>query len=166
MMKILRLFEQSNVDHGLKLLDAQELEDLEALLTEKNGRLYFRCSARNKDIVAKPEEGIRQLWILRLTKRYGYPLNRLAVEYPITFGRDTSKRADLVIFDIDRPTVPYAIIEVKQVKFKDGKEQLRSYTHATGAPLAGAMVNRHSFGTAKTPTISSRFPSCPPLARQ
>ena len=106
------------------------------MLLEKNDRLYFRCPVRNKDVLAKPEEVIRQLWILRLTKQYGYPINRLAVEYPITFGRDTSKRADIVIFDADRPTVPYAIVEVKRSKLKDGKEQLRSYTHATGAPIA------------------------------
>jgi type I restriction enzyme M protein len=135
-MKILRLFENSTSNHSLKPLDASEIADLEALLVEKNGRLYFRCSVRNKEILAKPEEAVRQLWILRLAKQYGYPLGRLAVEYPITFGRDTSKRADIVIFDADRPTVPYAIVEVKQAKFKDGKEQLRSYTHATGAPLA------------------------------
>ena len=41
-----------------------------------------------------------------------------------------------VVFDADRPTVPYIIIEVKQGKLRDGKEQLRSYAHATGAPLA------------------------------
>lgn len=38
--------------------------------------------------------------------------------------------------DADRPTVPYLIVEVKQPTAKGGKEQLRSYTHATGAPLA------------------------------
>jgi type I restriction enzyme M protein len=135
-MKILRLFEGPSSEHGLKLLDASELAELEALLVEKNGRLYFRCLVRKKEILAKPEEAVRQLWILRLTTHYAYPLGRLSVEYPITFGRDTSKRADIVIFDADRPTVPYAIVEVKQAKFKEGKEQLRSYTHATGAPLA------------------------------
>ena len=41
-----------------------------------------------------------------------------------------------MIFDADRPTVPYIIIEVKQPTAKGGKEQLKSYTHATGAPLA------------------------------
>jgi type I restriction enzyme M protein len=135
-MKILDIFGQSNSKHSLKPLDESELADLEALLLEKNGRLYFRCPVRKKDVQAKPEEAVRQLWILRLIKHYGYPLDRLAVEYPITFGRDTSKRADIVIFDADRPTVPLTIVEGKQVKFKDGKEQLRSYTHATGAPLA------------------------------
>ena len=40
------------------------------------------------------------------------------------------------MFDEDRRTVPYIMIEVKAPKLKDGKDQLNSYTHATGAPLA------------------------------
>ena len=76
------------------------------------------------------------LWRAALTTQYHYPVSQLAVEYPITFGRDSSKRADIVIYDPDRPAVPYVILEIKATKMKDGKEQLRSYTHATGAPLA------------------------------
>lgn len=109
---------------------------VEAMLTEKNGKIFLKCQVRGKDILAKPEEIIRQLWLHRLIHNYGYPVQRLSLEYPITFGRDSSKRADIVVFDADRPTVPYLIVEVKQSKLKDGKEQLRSYTHATGAPLA------------------------------
>jgi site-specific DNA recombinase len=30
----------------------------------------------------KPEEAVRRLWIVRLTKHYGCPISRLAVEYP------------------------------------------------------------------------------------
>ena len=97
---------------------------------------YITCLIRNKDVQLKPEERTRQLWLSRLIDHYGYPRSRIAVEYPITFGRDNSKRADIVVFDADRPTVPYIIIEVKQDKLRDGKEQLRSYAHATGAPLA------------------------------
>ena len=135
-MRALEVFDKSESNQSIVPQDPNELPALEALLHEKGGRLYFKCPIRKKDILAKPEEAVRQLWILRLTMRYGYPLSRLAVEYPITFGRDTSKRADIVIFDADRPTVPFAIVEVKRAKFKQGKEQLRSYTHATGAPLA------------------------------
>lgn len=135
-MGILDLFGSADLDHSARPLTPAECAALDALLVEKGGKIYFRCPVRTKNILAKPEEAIRQLWLERLTKQYGYPLNRIAVEYPITFGRDTSKRADVVVFDADRPTVPYIIIEVKQVKAKDGKEQLRSYTHATGAPLA------------------------------
>ena len=91
---------------------------------------------RGKDVRLTPEERTRQLWLYRLIDQYGYTASRIAVEYPITFGRDSSKRADIVVFDADRPTVPYIIIEVKQGKLRDGKEQLRSYAHATGAPLA------------------------------
>lgn len=109
---------------------------IEAILTEKNGKIFLKCQVRGKDILAKPEEVIRQLWLHRLIHNYGYPVQRLSLEHPITFGRDSSKRADIVVFDADRPTVPYLIVEVKQSKLKDGKEQLRSYTHATGAPLA------------------------------
>jgi type I restriction enzyme M protein len=112
------------------------VESLEAALVERDGKAYVVCAIRKKEVAAKPEELIRQLWIHKLLLAYGYPISRIAVEYPITFGRDSSKRADIVVFDADRPTVPYLIIEVKQAKLKGGKEQLRSYTHATGAPLA------------------------------
>lgn len=109
---------------------------LEKNLSERNGKPYLKCLVRGKDVMAKPEEVVRQLWLHTLIHRYKYPTSRIQVEYPITFGRDTSKRADIVIMDADRPTVPYLIIEVKKPKLKDGKEQLKSYTHATGAPLA------------------------------
>jgi type I restriction enzyme M protein len=135
-MGILELYDKHAIGPWLKSLPEADISALNALHVSKNGRDYFQCPIRKKDIVAKPEECVRQYWILKLNKQSAYSLNRLAVEYPITFGRDSSKRADIVVFDADRPTVPYIVIEVKQGKQKDGKEQLRSYTHATGAPLA------------------------------
>ena len=122
------------------LFSEEENQALDKRTFEKDVRgkstTYVTCLVRNKAVPLKPEERTRQLWLSRLIDQYGYPVSRLAVEYPITFGRDTSKRADIVVFDADRPTVPYIIIEVKQPKMRDGKEQLRSYAHATGAPLA------------------------------
>ncbi len=109
---------------------------VEQLLSEKNGKPYLKCQVRGKEIMAKPEEITRQLWLHLLLHKYKYPASRLQVEYPITFGRDSSKRADIIVMDADRPTVPYVVIEVKQPTAKGGKEQLKSYTHATGAPLA------------------------------
>ena len=97
---------------------------------------FVECLVRNKSVQLKPEERVRQLWLARLVEDFGYPLSRIQVEFPITFGRDSSKRADIVIFDADRPTVPYIIIEVKKDKLIEGKNQLKSYAHATGAPLA------------------------------
>jgi len=57
------------------------------------------------------------------------------VEYAVNFGREV-KRADIVIMDKDKPIVPYIIVEVKKPKLSDGKEQLKSYCNATGAPIA------------------------------
>jgi type I restriction enzyme M protein len=116
--------------------DEKTIAAVEKLVIKKNDKPYLKCLVRQKEVLAKPEEIVRQLWLHTLLHRYNYPLPRIQVEYPITFGRDTSKRADIVIFDADRPTVPYIIIEVKQATAKGGKEQLKSYTHATGAPLA------------------------------
>jgi len=117
--------------------EIQALNDRVFFRENKDKQLpYVRCLVRDKDVQLKPEERTRQLWLARLIDRLGYARSRIAIEYPITFGRDSSKRADIVVFDADRPTVPYIIVEVKQAKYKDGKEQLRSYAHATGAPLA------------------------------
>src|SRR4051794_28383203 len=91
LMDILSVFDNKNTAHSLGSLDPIEAAELKALLIERGGRLYFRCPVRHKEIVAKPEEAVRQLLILRLKRLYGYPLSRIAVEYPITFGRDTSK---------------------------------------------------------------------------
>ena len=122
------------------LFSEDEVSALEDRIIERDARgkttPHVTCLVRGKEVQLKPEERVRQLWLARLIDKFGYAPSRIAVEYPITFGRDTSKRADIVVFDADRKTVPYIIIEVKQQKFKDGKEQLRSYAHATGAPLA------------------------------
>lgn len=122
------------------LFSQQEHEALDRRIVQREVRgksvAYVTCLVRGKEVQLKQEERNRQLWLARLIDTLRYPPSRIAVEYPITFGRDSSKRADIVVLDADRPTVPYIIVEVKQAKYKDGKEQLRSYCHATGAPLA------------------------------
>ena len=97
---------------------------------------YVKCLIRNKDILLKPEERVRQLWLHRLVESYNYPTHRIRVEYPVTFGTDTSKAADIVIMDEDSPDSPMIMIEVKQEKRNDGKEQVESYCNAAGAPIA------------------------------
>lgn len=89
---------------------------------------------RGIDIQLKPEEIVRQLYATRLINQYGYPHKRLAFEYAVNFGRE-KKKADIVIFDKDRTETAYIIIELKKPKLKDGKNQLRSYCNATGAPI-------------------------------
>ena len=96
---------------------------------------HIKCIIRNNEIQLKPEELIRQLYATRLLNRYHYSPDRVRFEHLVNFGRER-KRADIVILDKDRPDTPYIIIEVKKPKFQDGKEQLRSYCNATGAPIA------------------------------
>lgn len=121
-------FSQTNIDK----LNGRIIEK-----TDNKGKLYavVNCLVRNKSIVLKPEEVVRQLLIDKLITDYGYPVTRMQLEYPVYFGREI-KRADIVIMHEDHPTVPYIIIEVKKPKLKDGKEQLKSYCNSTGAPIA------------------------------
>lgn len=135
-MPIQELLVTNKSQFSLDVFDTKNIVAVESALSEKNGKAYVKCRVRGKEILAKPEEIIRQLWLHRLEQNFEYPISRLAVEYPITFGRDSSKRADIVVFDADRPTVPYIVLEIKQPTEKGGKDQLKSYTHATGAPLA------------------------------
>lgn len=95
---------------------------------------YIKCLVREKEIKLTPEEAVRQLYIYKLIYEYGYPTERIKLETPIHFGREV-KRADITIMDRNRPTVPYIIVELKKPKLTDGKEQLKSYCNATGAPI-------------------------------
>ncbi len=95
---------------------------------------YIKCLVRGKEIKLTPEEAVRQLYLKVLCDRYHYPVNRILVEYEVSFGRE-KKRADIAIMDKERPNVPYIIVELKKPKLKDGKDQLRSYCNATGSPI-------------------------------
>ena len=95
---------------------------------------YIKCLVREKEIKLTPEETVRQLYIFKLIHDYHYPADRIQLETPIHFGREI-KRADITVIDKDRPMVPYIIVELKKPKLTDGKEQLKSYCNATGAPI-------------------------------
>ncbi len=124
--------------YHLALFSMVEIENLRKKIFIKSSGdkeiPYIKCIVRDKDIQLKPEEIVRQLYAARLINKYGYPKKRLAFEYPVTFGRE-KKRVDIVIFDKDRADTPYIIIELKKSKLQDGKNQLRSYCNATGAPI-------------------------------
>lgn len=120
-----------------------------------------KCLKRNKDITVTPEEVIRQLYIMTLTGEYGYSIDYMEVEYAVSFGRET-KRADIVLFQKEHPTVPYIIVELKKPKLKDGKEQLKSYCNATGAPI-GVWSNGEqiSYYHRKDPNFFEDIPQLP-----
>lgn len=119
----------------------QELiSDLEnRIVTKKSSKgddiPYVKCLIRDKEVKLTPEEVVRQLYTAILINDYDYTKERIVLEYPVSFGRE-KKRADIVILDKDDPSVAYIIVEVKKPKAKDGRDQLKSYTHATGASMA------------------------------
>ncbi|OGL44380.1 MAG: type I restriction endonuclease subunit M [Candidatus Schekmanbacteria bacterium RBG_16_38_10] len=123
-----------DTDYDLSLFSETDINALEAKITVKKNKPYVDCIIREKEVQLKPEEVVRQLYTIKLINDYGYPKKRIRFEHPVQFGRET-KSADIVVFDKDRPTVEYVIVEVKKPKLKDGKEQLRSYCNATGAPI-------------------------------
>ena len=122
---------------------------------------YVTCLVRKKDIKLTPEEIVRQLYLLVLTEELGYPTTRIEVEHSVSFGIE-KKRADICIFDRDNPTAPYILVELKKPKLKDGKEQLKSYCNATGAPM-GVWSNGESISYyhRKDPNYFEDIPSIP-----
>jgi type I restriction enzyme M protein len=130
---------------------------------DKKGNVipYSVCYVRQKEIRLTPEEVVRQLFLIKLNIDYGYPYERMELEYAVSFGRE-KKRADIIIFDKIDSRAVYIIIEIKKPKLKDGKEQLHSYCNATGAPI-GVWSNGESISYyhRKDPNYFEYLPAMP-----
>lgn len=143
----------------------EQISTLESSITMKDtGKTaapYVTCLVRGKPIKLTPEEAVRQLFLMVLKDDLGYPVSRMELEYGVTFGRE-KKRADICIFDTVRTTDPYILVELKKPKLKDGKEQLKSYCNATGAPI-GVWSNGDSISYyhRKDPNYFEDIPSIP-----
>lgn len=132
MKKINDILKNSNYDDTQ--FSEEEIKNLENKIIYKDDTPYIICMIREKEIRLTPEEAVRQLFLDKLVNVYGYSRDRIQLEYAIHFGREV-KRADIVITDINNPLIPYIIVELKKPKLSDGKEQLKSYCNATGAPI-------------------------------
>lgn len=154
-------------DSGYKLTQftPAQISALEASITVKQTAKtsvpYVTCLIRGKPIKLTPEEAVRQLYVMVLCGDLGYPVKRIQLEHEVTFGRE-KKRADICIFDKEKADSPYILIEVKKPKLKDGKEQLKSYCHATGAPM-GVWTNGEqiSYYHRKDPNYFEDIPAIP-----
>lgn len=104
----------------------------------------LQCLVR-KIPVEGPEEEVRQEYLRELVNDYGYPLDHIDVEVPITDGSsevvdvDTGKpkRADIVIYRSaakinDQIMV---IVECKKPDEGSGERQLKSYGNRTTAEI-------------------------------
>ncbi len=151
--------------YKLNQFKAEQIQALEAGIslkeTAKKPAPYVTCLVRGKPIKLTPEEAVRQLYLMVLRDDLGYPVSRMEVEHEVTFGRE-KKRADICIFDKDKTTTPYILVELKKPKLKDGKEQLKSYCNATGAPM-GVWTNGEqiSYYHRKDPNYFEDIPAIP-----
>lgn len=158
-------------NYKLSQFSPEQVAKLESQISEKIVKdkkyYYLTCRIRNKEIKLTPEEIVRQLYLMILMDDYGYPAERIQLEYSVTFGRDDSKRADIVVFDKDNPNAAYIIVELKKPKLKDGKEQLKSYCNATGAPI-GVWTNGDSisFYHRKDPNYFEDIPALPRVSEK
>ncbi|AIW89329.1 MULTISPECIES: N-6 DNA methylase [unclassified Treponema] len=153
-------------NYKIEQFNQTEIDSVENLITTKtdkkgNDVYYVKCQIRDKDIKLTDEELVRQLYINKLINKYNYPKEKMELEYSVSFGRE-KKRADIVIFDKLATTSPYIIVELKKPKLKDGKEQLKSYCNATGAPI-GVWTNggQISFYHRKDPNFFEDLPNIP-----
>lgn len=141
-----QIFGEPEIKHGLKVFNEPELQELNLLnkiniyVREKDNKIVFKCLKRNREIVAKPEEIVRQLFLAYIRDYLGYPIAQIDVEVPIQMGSDDSKRADIVVFTDDTCTRKYLIFEVKKPDADSGVEQLQSYLNPTGT-FFGAWSN-------------------------
>ncbi len=163
-LKVHGVFSAPEVKHGLSLFSTDELDAVENLLTERDGKLFIHCQIKDKHKVAKPEEIIRQLFIHQLLHEYNYPKNRIDVERVVYFGSRDSGLADIAVLHDDL-THPYFIIEVKRPKRTDGLEQLKSYCNAEGASMGiwsngNEMIRLHR----EEPNIYVEIPRIPTVS--
>ncbi len=151
--------------YKLTQFSTEQIQRLDDAITLKESRgktvPYVECLVRKKAIQLKPEEAVRQLYLMVLNEEYGYPFERMEVEYSVSFGRE-KKRADIVIFDKKDTRAVYIMVELKKPKLKDGKEQLKSYCNATGAPI-GVWSNGEiiSFYNRRDPNYFKDIPNIP-----
>lgn len=87
-------------------------------------------------------ERLSRLYRERLTKHYGYPANRVAVEYPMPGSRGC---ADIVVFDRDKPTTPYIIIEVTNGNLAGANKHLYALCNDADAPIGVLTDGQQSF---------------------
>jgi len=112
------------------------------------GKFYVKAISKNEEekLVynaktgkSAPEEIVRQLYLIKLTKYYKYPKNLIELEKHVNFGREI-KRADIVVYTDEKLITPKIVVEVKAPNEENDVQQLKSYLNAEGA-VVGVAVN-------------------------
>src|SRR5437879_11407621 len=121
-----QVFRDPSVKQGLRFFTKGERNRIK-LRESADERVEIWCAKRERWLRAKPEEVVRQLFLVWVQETLKYPLTRLDVEWPMQMGEDAEKeRADIVVFSDDACTDPYIVFELKEPRSKEGVDQLRS----------------------------------------
>jgi type I restriction enzyme M protein len=62
-MTLADLLQESKAGYALAIFGQDEIDAIQTALIDKNGKPYIKCFIRQKEMQAKPEELIRQLWL-------------------------------------------------------------------------------------------------------
>ncbi|AEF84895.1 N-6 DNA methylase [Treponema primitia ZAS-2] len=133
-----------NSNYKLTQFDSDKIKALEKRIIEKNTKYFVTCLIRKKEIRLTPEEIVRQLYLDKLITEYGYDQEQFDVQSEVTMG-SSGKRADIVIYEKERPSQAYIIVELKSPAnptAKEGKKQLESYCKFSGASI-GVWTDGH-----------------------
>ena len=122
-----RVFRDPSTKQGLRFFRRGERTKLRFRLGN-DGKVQIHCMKREKWLRAKPEEVVRQAFLVWIQETLEYPMMWVDVEWRMQMGEDAEKeRADIVIFTDDARTDPFIVFELKRPDSKEGLEQLRSY---------------------------------------
>jgi len=134
-LNLQKIFSAPEVKHGLSLFNSDEINAIERLIIEQEGKYFIKCQIKNRYKMAKPEEIVRQLWIYRLVNEYNYPKERIGVKRTINFASQTEPQiVDIVVFQEDLKHY-YILFEIKRSDRTAGLGQLKSYCNTKGAPI-------------------------------
>jgi type I restriction enzyme M protein len=127
--------------YELTQFNQKQIENFEKsiIVKEQKGKseYYVNCIVRKKEIKLTPEEIIRQLYLRKLMIEYGYDAQNFEIQSEVKMGT-SSKRADIVVYEKERPSQAYIIVELKSPTnptAKEGKKQLESYCKFSGASI-------------------------------
>jgi len=134
-LNLQKIFSALDVKHGLSLFNSDEINAVERLIIEQEGKYFIKCQIKNRYKMAKPEEMVRQLWIYRLLNEYNYPKERIGVKKTINFASRTEPQAvDIVVFQEDLKHY-HILFEIKRSDRTTGLGKLKSYCNTKGAPI-------------------------------
>jgi len=103
-----------------------KIEEVLTIFEKEKDKFYVHCLKRDKDILvydknkntSKPEEIIRQLWLVRLIKDYRYPLDRIELEKIYVLGEKFMLKRPILLYIKKIKSPPILLLRLKALPKK------------------------------------------------